>query len=543
LEVHLKKSLFILVGFILVLSFLLGACSQTATPTTSAPATTTTAPKTTAATTTASTTAATATTPAAEAAKYGGIYKQALSVAPSRPIGLPGEAAADSYTAASYAVETLIRVKKDGTIVPILATSWKIADDGKSITLGLRKGVKFHDGSDFNADVAKWNLDQQIAAKKTVDWKSVDVVDPYTIRINVVGYKNTLLTNLSGGITQQISKASFDKNGIEYTRWHPVGTGPFLFVEYQRDAKLTYKRNPSYWDTGKPYLDGLEFTVIADETVRKLAFLKGDIHQIAVAGLTAQELQKAGYAIATEGGGTFAMVPDSLNDKSPWSNVNVRLAASYSIDRETMNKALGYGFTNPAYQVYPGFAQTAIPNLDVHKYNTAKAKDLLTQAGYPTGFKTVMHVFVRVVPADYAVAVANYMRAVGIDVTVDSPEGGKYDDLRYKGWSDGLLNHALASYENYSGIASYWLSGTMFPSVKKPAGFVEGCATMTASKEPDKNLIQAVVRLMHDDEMVIPYMEESRVTFFQKGVHNEGVTEYSMMSFISQTAWLEKSAR
>ena len=74
------------------------------------------------------------------------------------------------------------------------------------------------------------------------------------------------------------SKASFDKNGIDYTRTHPIGTGPFKFVEYQRDTKLVYTRNENYWQPGVPYLDGLEYYVIAEETVRKLSYERGDIH-------------------------------------------------------------------------------------------------------------------------------------------------------------------------------------------------------------------------------------------------------------------------
>jgi len=320
--------------------------------------------------------------------------------------------------------------------MPVLATAWKVADDGTSITLTLRKGVKFHDGSDFNADVCKWNLDLQIAAKTSgaSGWKSIDKVDDYTIRINLINYQNIALTNLAAA-APQISKANFDKVGIDVARWNPVGTGPFLFVEYLRDAKLTYKRNPNYWEPTQPYLDGVTMTVIADATVRKLAFQKGDIDRLTVAGgLDAVELQKAGYLMKSMAGGTFALIPDSGVAGQPWTNINVRLAASYSLDRNALAKALGLGFLNPAFQIYPGFPATKIPNLQTTEFNPAKAKDLLTQAGYPNGFKTTIHGFTRVVPKDYIEAVAGQMRPVGFDITTDYPEAGKYDDLRYKGW-------------------------------------------------------------------------------------------------------------
>jgi peptide/nickel transport system substrate-binding protein len=240
-----KKIFFMLLVIIALTSLPLSGCSdntQTTTPTatTSAPSATTTAPTT-------KTTAPTATTTAPDAAKYGGVYIQALTVAPARPIGYLSEGANDSGTAASPAVESLVTVDTKGVVHPKLAVSWKVADDKKGLIIELRKGVKFHDGSVFNAEVAKWNLDLMIKAKvgSSTDWTSVDVIDEYTIRINVPEYKNTLLTGLAGRVTQMTSKEFVDKNGIEAARWKPIGTGPFIFSSYERDAKLTYKRNPS----------------------------------------------------------------------------------------------------------------------------------------------------------------------------------------------------------------------------------------------------------------------------------------------------------
>ena len=177
----------------------------------------------------------------------------------------------------------MISVKISTEAAPILATSWDIDPAAKTMVFHLRKGVKFHDGSDFNAAVVKWNFELMMAAKKAPNFVSVEAVDDYTIKITVKNYQNTDLTGMSGGAFNVISKASFDKNGIEYTRSHPVGTGPFKFVEYVRDSKLTYAKNPNYWDTGKPYLDGVVYNVVAEETVRKIMFQRGDVHFIMAA--------------------------------------------------------------------------------------------------------------------------------------------------------------------------------------------------------------------------------------------------------------------
>jgi ABC-type transport system substrate-binding protein len=543
----MRKTLFILVGFILLFSMLLGACGKATPATSTAP---TTAATTTAATTkpptTAPTTAATTTAPAPTGDQYGGIWREALTVGPSRPIGYPPEAANDSYTDASPALETLIGVKLDSSVIPGLATSWSVNFDPPSITLGLRKGVKFHDGSDFNADVCKWNLDLEIAAKVSgaSTWKSVDKIDDYTIRINLASYTNIALNNLASGVTQQISKAYVDKNGIDAARWNPVGTGAFLFVEYQRDAKLTYKRNPNYWEAGKPYVDGVTMTVIADATVRKMAFQKGDIDHLGVAGgLDAIELQKAGYPMKSLAGGTFVLIPDSMNAKSPWANVNVRLAASYALDRDALAKGLGMGFLNPAYQCYPGYTDTKIPGLVNTTYNLAKAKDLLTQAGYPTGFKTVIHNFSRVVPKDYQEAVAGQLRLAGIDVTTDYPEAGKYDDLRYKGWNDGLLNHGLITYSNKNSALQVYFLGSGFVSLKMPVGYTEGYTATMTSKEYTPALIQAVFHLMYDDMTIIPYTEQIQIAFYRKGVNDPDADTRGIAWPVFKDVYIDKSAR
>jgi peptide/nickel transport system substrate-binding protein len=538
----MKKLLFILIILVSLFSIILTACGEK-TPATTAQATTTAPPVATTKVPAATTSAPATTTASPDAAKYGGVYIYPLTVAIARPIGLPSEGSGDSYTVASPSNETFISVDMAGNIIPKLAVSWNIAADGKSMTLKLRQGVKFHDGSDFNAAVAKWNLDQQIVAKKTTDWTSTDIVDDYTVRINVKTYKNTMLTDLATGLTQMISKAFVDKNGVEAAKWHPVGTGPYIYDSYERDATLTYKRNPNYWDKTKPqYLDGIRYVVLSDATVRKLAFQKGDVHEITTAGIDAQELQKAGYKIYTQPGGTFALIPDSKNNDSPWSNINVRLAASYSLNREALSSALGFGFTKPAYQIYPSFEQTAIPNLDKHIYNPDKAKGLLRDAGYPAGFKTNMWVFSRVVPSDYPTALAAQLRAVGINIEVQGTTSAKYDELRYSGWNNGVMNHALLNYSNYGGMGVFF-TGLQFPSVKLPAGYVEGSDAAATSKEPQNELIQALMRIIYDDVMVVPYMEETKICFLGKGVHNDDKQTFNLTNMTVVNAWLEPSAR
>ena len=130
--------------------------------------------------------------------QLGGILKIIEVTGPKTPFGWPVESVGESTVAHKPIIESLVRLHYNGRIEPWLAESWKVAPDKKSITFSLRKGVKFHDGTDFNAEAAKFNLDALKAGKNpgTEDWASIDVIDTYTVRINLLKYSNILLSRL-----------------------------------------------------------------------------------------------------------------------------------------------------------------------------------------------------------------------------------------------------------------------------------------------------------------------------------------------------------
>jgi peptide/nickel transport system substrate-binding protein len=143
------------------------------------------------------------------------------------------------------------------------------------MTYNLRKGVKFHDGSELNATVVKWNLENVKAAKQAPNWSSVDIIDDYTVRINLSKFQNTMW---SGFNASMISKAAFDNNSLDWVRQNPVGTGPYKFVSYEKDATFTGIKNPDYWREGAdgkplPYLDGVKISFIPDSVTQESAML------------------------------------------------------------------------------------------------------------------------------------------------------------------------------------------------------------------------------------------------------------------------------
>jgi peptide/nickel transport system substrate-binding protein len=563
----MKAMYIVLAALILMSTLLLAACGGTSTTTTqaTAPVTTSSAPTTSSVPVSSATTAATQTTTSkptstttatstttkptiAEKDKYGGVWKTALTVGPSTPLGYVPESANDAMDLARPAMEAMFNLQRDGTMVPKLATSWDIDVKAATIVFHLRKNVKFHDGSDFNAQNVKWCWDLILAAKKAPNINSVDVIDDNTVRVNLKVYQNTDLSGFSGGYFQIYSKASFDKNGIDYTRTRPVGTGPFKFVEYQRDTKLVYTRNENYWQPGVPYLDGLEYYVIAEETVRKLSYERGDIHSIRASVTIQPEMLKKGYPFLSESGGTWLLIPDSANAESPFAKLKVRQAVSYAIDREAIAQGLGFGLMKPAYQLYPGNVIAAVPEGQYLKteFNPAKAKQLLTEAGYPNGFKTSIHTFVRVINKDFVTAISKMLGDVGITCDADFPEAGKYEEYRAKGWTNSLMAHGFISVgTNPNSMFNMYFpeSNITMPSVKRPAGFYDLINASKTSPEVDPIKVQAIFKAMADDFMTISYVEEGVYNFYVKGAHDDGGLRYALTAFYPWEAWMEASIR
>jgi ABC-type transport system substrate-binding protein len=170
------------------------------------------------------------------------------------------------------ATERLMDYDQSKQLVPFLAESVTVTKDRKSILFKLKKGIKFHDGSDFNAEVVAWNYQMFKDAKKlqyNARLTGIEVVDPYTVRLHITGFTGTLLHSF--GWVPVFSKQAWEKAGEgnaeksnAWARANIVGTGPFKLAEYRRDNYLRWVRNENYWQQGKPYLDGITVRYIPD---------------------------------------------------------------------------------------------------------------------------------------------------------------------------------------------------------------------------------------------------------------------------------------
>lgn len=289
--------------------------------------------------------------------------------------------------------DSLVAIDKDLKIVPALADSWDQPDPATYI-FHLHKGVKFQDGTDFNADAVKFNLDRYRTTASSPrkaelsDIKSVDVVDPLTVKVSLNGPSAPFLANLVDRAGMMASPAAVQKGGDGYTL-SPIGggTGAFSFVEWVKGDHLTLQKNPSYWKkdaagTALPYADKVTYRFFADENVRLTNLKTGDediIYRLPEKDVADAKQNKD---IVYKDAPGLAWFGIQLNVKqAPFDEKKVRQAFAYAIDRDQIIKTVFFGVDSVAQIPMSPSVWAYDPTFKPYTRDVAKAKSLLAEAG------------------------------------------------------------------------------------------------------------------------------------------------------------------
>jgi peptide/nickel transport system substrate-binding protein len=486
-----------------------------------------------------------ASSPVALTPKSGGIFKFIDVRNPSTTMGWWAEPGNLPTMGTVPVLETLLNYDYAHNPTPKLATSWTIAQDLSSVTFNLRKGVKFHDGSDWNADVAKWNFDQYFANKVGVvaNWSSVDKVDDYTIRINVKKWENNILDDIENNMFM-VSKQTFDAKGKDFLRWNPVGTGPFKFASWERDVNIKFTKFNDYWQKGKPYLDGIELYFVQDPMTMAASLKSGSVDAVGRdLARPEYDLVQSGYPLVSCYTGVVTLIPDSKNADSPYSKLKVRQAIEYGVDRENLVKTLGLGFQCVTYQYSVPGASSYMADLPAHPYNLDKAKQLLAEAGYPNGFESRLVAQNISTDKEEMTAVQGYLNKLGIKATLEWVDSATYDKARIGGWKNGLLCNAMVVSPN-GGVWATTIFGqtaAYYPSMDKTNDSAALLSAVKSSREYDPALMKKFNQYIYDTTMVNPLFGTSRGHIMQKYVKDTGMYAGSgWTKWSPENAWLNK---
>ncbi|MGE5262905.1 MAG: ABC transporter substrate-binding protein [Acidobacteriota bacterium] len=362
--------------------------------------------------------------------------------------------------------ENLTMVDNDVNVKPQLAESWNISNDGVVYTFNLRKGVKFHNGKEMDADDVKYSLarvlDEKVGSGGRGDLimiKQMDVVDKYTIKITLTEPTGPFLINLAGRYNAIIPKDSATTG--DTLRRTDVGTGPFMVEEFVPAQRLVLKKFADYWDKPKPYLDKLTIQVIPDEQTALAGLRSGTIDFVGIEDAKNYLLVKDDKSlVATRTPAIKIETMELPADFKPVNDPKVRQAILLGIDKPAIMQAAIMGLGQlvgggiPPAMKYWYVPQDQLPN---QKRDVAQAKKLLAEAGYPNGFDLKLRTIVGfpTMAADASVIAAN-LKEIGINVTVETVDLGVWiEDWRglrepptFNAWG-GFMDPDLLYYRHF----------------------------------------------------------------------------------------------
>jgi len=373
----------------------------------------------------------------------------------------------ESLKIAQQVFDPLLAYKSGTTEVePALAESWTISDDGLTYTFKLRKGVKFHDGTDFNADAVvfnfnRWNdpksefkfegdsfdyYDSMFGPEEARVIKSVKAVDESTVEFQLNNPQAPFLQNLAMPPFSIASPTAIEKEKENF-KSNPVGTGPFVFKEWKRSDSITLDKNPNYWQQGLPKVDQVIVRAIPDNTARFNALQNGEIDLMEdlspddLATLESnpdlQKFNRPPFNVAYLGFNTA---------KKPFDNPKVRVALNYAVDKKGIIDAFFAGQAEAAVNPIPPTLWGYNKSVEDYPFDLAKAKQLLADAGYPNGIDQELTFYAMPVSRPYMPdgrKVAEVIQAsfaqIGVKVSIQSPEWATYLDDLSKGEKDDLF--------------------------------------------------------------------------------------------------------
>jgi peptide/nickel transport system substrate-binding protein len=422
--------------------------------------------------------------------------------------------------------DKLVDIDENGEIVPMLAKSYDVSDDGKVYTFHLRDGIKFHDGTEFNAEAAKYNLERyqeedSVRSTEVEPIESVEAVDEYTVRVTLSEPFAPFLAVLTDRAGIMASPKAIEENNGRISK-DPVGTGPFKFVERVRGDHITVEKNPDYWREGLPKIDKIEYRGIDDENVQYQNLQSGELDIIdSIPLVEFKELQESGdYNVSIEPGlgyqGVFLNVT-----QPPFDNKQLRQAVYRLVDRDAIVKAVLRGVGGEAGNS-PFSEQSWAYSEESDSYperSVEEAKALLEEAGKPDGFSFTLKTDPSPINQQIGQVIQNNLKPAGIDVKLEQEEFGTLLDdstngnfqALYLGWS-GRIDPDLNIYDFTVTNGDFNDSGYSNPEVDK----LLNEARTTSDRDRRKELYGQVMEILHED---VPYVYL---------YHNNQTTDFAM---------------
>ena len=486
--------------------------------------------------------------------------------------------------------EGLVRFRAKTTrIEPCLASSWEISENGKEIIFHLRRGVKFHDGTDFNADAVVFSFARQYDPNhpyykygKWYMWKFIfsdvdrlEKIDEYTVKLVLKRPNVSVLTSLALYQVSIVSPANA-KNYQENAFKHPCGTGPFQFVEWVKDDHITLKANENYWQE-KAQLDQLIFKIIPDPSARLMSLEVGEVQGMEYPNpadfdrikgnpelrLISQPGMNVGYMAMNTG---YGYIDENKNGRrdliseplvktpgyfEPLTKKKVRQAINMAIDKQSIVDNIYMGTAIKAKSGMPPFMLGYNDEIKDYPYAPKRAKELLVEAGYPDGFEVTLHVMpvsrpYMFDPPRIAEALQSYLSAIGIKVKIYQVDwanyildikGGKHQFCLF-GWTgdngdpDNFMN---VIYGSNSASIGYGLNFAFY--INDEAQELLSRALATYDDEKRATYYKKVQEMIHEDAAWVYMVHSTQNMVFRNSIKGFALSPTGRLFFYP--VWIE----
>jgi peptide/nickel transport system substrate-binding protein len=360
--------------------------------------------------------------------------------------------------AVSQAGDFLVLMDANSNVTPWLATSWESADGGKSLILTLRDNVKMHDGNILKAEDVRYSIERfrklAIGRAALNMVTAVTVVDDRRVKLTTQAPFSPLLRTLAYPGLSMYSKAAIEKYGDDEFRNHVAGPGPYRVTEFKAGDKMVLTAFDQYW-AGKPAIKTITFRMMPEMSARILALESGDVDLIdAISPQETDRLVKdSKLQIVNPPSAGFVRIYVNMQ-KGPLTDKRLRQAVAYAIDREAIVKSLFRGRAEVARSLAPPGVFGYTGDYDVYKYNPAKARELLKQAGVTNLKFTLLHSPGRfLLSTEVVETIKANLAAVGIDMTIQNLEWGAFSSATSTKLEDTKMEASLSWWRSINGDA------------------------------------------------------------------------------------------
>jgi len=342
-----------------------------------------------------------------------------------------------SFRVIEVMYEGLLSHDEDGALQPALASDWEISEDGKTYTFHVRKGVKFHDGTELTAEDVKASfnriLDPELGspqASRLQKIETMEVTDKYEIKITLSSKFAPFLNKVSGPGRAIVPKSVFEEG--KNLKKQVMGTGPFTLENWVPGEQIVLEKNQDYWMEDLPYLDNVTYKIIPEPATRRAALQGGDIHVIPSAESTSVKVLEGTKNVKVLSTQELAYSLIGFNlDREPLTDPMVRQAISYATDREEIIEGVYDGLATVGTPLPPALGEWYVPASELESYEQDydKAKELLEEAGHPNGIEFSVTVSPTLQTAlQIAQVLQQQLKPAGINMELNTVEWGTFLD-------------------------------------------------------------------------------------------------------------------